>query len=65
LHGDLFREKLVAYARPLILKGVPPMIRDLKELYGDSDKVRIIEEMLMTMVKSMKDNMTLSDNEEE
>jgi hypothetical protein len=35
LHGELFREKLKQYTRPLVTKGVPPMIVDLKEFYGD------------------------------
>jgi hypothetical protein len=32
--------------RPFIIKGVPPMLIDLKELYADKEKVKIIEEML-------------------
>lgn len=33
LSGELFRQKLSQYARPMIVKGVPPLIKDLKELY--------------------------------
>jgi hypothetical protein len=39
----MFKDKLLQYARPLIIKGVPPMLVDLKELYVDSDKVKIIQ----------------------
>lgn len=35
LTGDLFREKLYQYSKPLIIKGVPPLIVDLKEMYND------------------------------
>lgn len=50
LHGQAFKEKLVEYAKPLIIKGVPPMLVDLKMLYNDTEKVKIIEEMILSMI---------------
>ena len=41
------------------------MVLDLKELYGDTDKTKIIEDMLSNMLKSMKDNSTLGYGDEE
>ena len=38
LTGDLFREKLYEYSKPLLVKGVPPLITDLKDVYLDSGK---------------------------
>jgi hypothetical protein len=42
LSGERFKQKLWQYAKPLIIKGVPPMIIDLKDLYSDQDKVLAI-----------------------
>lgn len=41
------------------------MLVDLKELYVNEDKVKIIQEMLTNMVESMRKNNTLSTNENE
>jgi hypothetical protein len=50
LHGEAFKEKLNEYSRPLIIKGVPPMLLDLQKLYNDQNKVKIIEEMILSMI---------------
>ena len=34
--GELFRQKLRDYIRPLVIKGVPSVINDLKYLYKQS-----------------------------
>jgi hypothetical protein len=44
LSEEMFREKFVTYSKNLIIKGVPPMLVDLKQLYKDDSKVKIIEE---------------------
>lgn len=43
------------------------MLMDLKVLYQDADKVKIIEDMLLSMINSMKERntLTMDDNEEE
>jgi hypothetical protein len=65
LHGERFKNKLWQYAKPHIIKGVPPMIIDLKELYDDADKVKAIEELLLTNLQSMTDNNRLIDDPED
>jgi hypothetical protein len=65
LKGDLFREKLTQYAKPMIVKGVPPLITDLKEMYSNEEKVKTIEEMLLSHIKSMDLNQTLAGEDEE
>jgi hypothetical protein len=65
LHEGAFKEKLHEYARPLIIKGVPPMLLDLHKLYNDQNKVKIIEEMILSMIAQMKINLTLSADEKE
>lgn len=65
LHGDRFKAKLWLYAKPLMVKGVPPMITDLKEFYKDQDKVAIIEEMLLSNIASMENKNTLNNESEE
>ncbi len=65
LRGELFREKLHAYAKQMLVKGVPPLITDLKEAYQDKEKAQIIEEMLLNHIKSMDEKSTLAGEEEE
>lgn len=55
LTGDLFREKLYEYALPLLEKGVPPFITDLKaDIYSDAEKTQILQEMLDAHLVSME-----------
>lgn len=65
LSGDLFKQKLYQYARQQLIKGVPPLITELKEMYKDEDKTQIIEEMLLSHLKSMEEKNTLANEEEE
>jgi hypothetical protein len=44
----------------MIVKGVPPLIKDLKELYTDLDKVTLIESVLSSHLKSMESQNTLA-----
>lgn len=38
------------------------MLLDLKELYTNNEKVQAIEDMLLTMLNQMKENMKLSND---
>jgi hypothetical protein len=38
IEGDLFKRKLLQYSRPLIVKGVPPFLIDIKEFYTNPSK---------------------------
>lgn len=49
----------------MFVKGVPPLITDLKEMYTNSEKVKIIEDMLLSNLKSMDLSQTLAGEEEE
>jgi len=44
LKGDLFKAALKKFVRPLLIKGAPSVMTDLKELYHDSEKVAGIQE---------------------
>jgi hypothetical protein len=41
--GDDFSRLLKLFVNPLLIKGVPSVIQDLKEFYTDSQKTLIIE----------------------
>ena len=66
LQGDDFTEFLVRYTRPLLIKGVPSLMQDLKEFYTKQpDKVKRIDEVLNGYLDSMENDMTLSPAEDE
>ena len=60
LHGEVFQSKLLSYAKPLIIKGAPAMLEDLRDLYKDHEKVHIIGHMIHSMVEQMRKDMKLS-----
>jgi N-alpha-acetyltransferase 15/16, NatA auxiliary subunit len=60
LSGEVFQAKLLSYAKPLIIKGAPAMLEDLRDLYKDHEKVQIIGHMIHSMVEQMKKDMKLS-----
>jgi peptide alpha-N-acetyltransferase len=47
------------FVKTLLIKGAPSVMTDLKELYRDSEKVKIIEEMLLSWKDSMDKYCTL------
>ena len=63
--GDDFSELLAMYVEPLLIKGVPSMMQDLKEFYSDEDKVERIGTLLDGYLKSMEEDMTLNPDDEE
>lgn len=66
LTGDSFKQRLWTYSRPLIVKGAPALIMDLKtDIYRDASKTQILEDMLLTNLASMEANMTLLGESEE
>lgn len=54
LLGDLFREEVDNYMRRGFQKGIPPLFVDLKSLYKDKDKVKIIEDLLQSYLVALK-----------
>lgn len=52
--GDLFRKEVDDYMRTGFHKGIPPLFVDLKSLYKDKEKVKIIEELLQSYLEALK-----------
>jgi hypothetical protein len=65
LTGKDFAEVLAKYVRPLLVKGAPAVMQDLRELYSDSGKSEAIEALLLGYLESMEESMTLSADDEE
>jgi len=65
LHGDDFSEFLRSYIRPLLIKGVPSVIQEIKEFYNQPAKVAQIEKQLLAYLESMDKEMTLSPEDDE
>ena len=65
LEGKHFAEFLPKYLRPLLIKGVPSVIQEIKEFYKNPSKVKLIEDQLLAYLASMDKEMTLSPGDEE
>jgi tetratricopeptide (TPR) repeat protein len=64
--SSTFRDHLIQYMRPLVIKGVPSLINDLrKSIYCDAEKTKIIGEVLLQMNKCMESEMCLDERDEE
>lgn len=53
LTGDQFRKALDKYLRRALTKGVPPLFKELKIVFQYSDKLRIIEEIMLDYVTNL------------
>lgn len=53
LQGADFSEFLATYIRPLLIKGVPSVIQEIKEFYKQPAKVALIEKQLLAYLESM------------
>ena len=65
LQGDAFSQYLEKYMRPLIIKGVPSLMMDLRELYDIPEKVQAMGAYLETALQQMEEDMTLKAGDEE
>ena len=65
LHGAVFADYLERYMRPLIIKGVPSLMMDLRELYVIPEKVEQIGAFLDASLVSMEAEMTLKAGDDE
>lgn len=63
--GPVFKERLAAYIRPQVIKGVSSLVNELRTLYQDSGKAKILGEVLGSMCDSMENEMSLSPEDEE
>ena len=57
-----FKASLLKYIKPLIIKGVPSVVNDLKSFYK-SKKGEVLGELLIEMCNSMEKNQTIGDEE--
>ena len=58
--SPIFKETLVKYVRPQLIKGVPSVLNDLKIFYRESpDKAAVIGSVLEQMSACMEENMCL------
>jgi peptide alpha-N-acetyltransferase len=61
LSGDRFKQRFLAYSKPLIVKGAPALLIDLKaDIYSSPEKTKIVEEVLLSHLASMEATSTLS-----
>ena len=65
LTGDSFSEYLETYMRPLMIKGVPSLMMDMREFYNQPDKVQRIDAFLTSCITSMENEMTLRGGDED
>ena len=63
--GPVFKERLTAYIRPQVIKGVSSLVNELRSLYSDSGKAKILGEILGSMCDSMEKEMVLNPEDEE
>lgn len=63
--GDAFEQKLIKYIRPLVIKGVPSIIRTLRNLYKDSAKRDVIGKILHEWCANMESDRVLSKTDED
>ena len=63
--GPVFKERLTAYIRPQVIKGVSSLVNELRSLYNDSGKAKILGEILGSMCDSMEKEMVLNPEDEE
>mmetsp|Transcript_3402 Transcript_3402/g.7962 ORF Transcript_3402/g.7962 Transcript_3402/m.7962 type:complete len:877 (-) Transcript_3402:254-2884(-) len=62
--GEEFRKRVDEYMRPKFRKGVPSLFRDLKALYGDKEKVKIVEELVKTYYSNLKEHGRFMESDE-
>ncbi|KAG1671753.1 N-alpha-acetyltransferase 15, NatA auxiliary subunit [Nymphon striatum] len=60
LNDDMFRSAVDKYLRNALHKGVPPLFVNLRSLYTDSNKVKIIEDLVVGYENSLNENCTFS-----
>ena len=65
LHGANFQDYLERYMRPLVIKGVPSLMMDMRELYIVPEKVEFIGAFLDSCLDSMESEMTLRAGDDE
>jgi tetratricopeptide (TPR) repeat protein len=62
--GPEFKKELEAYIRPQVEKGVPSMLKDLRNLYINEEKRNAIFELLTKFNTNLEKQMTLCEEDE-
>lgn len=65
LSGNEFRTALDKYLRRALTKGIPPLFKELKVLYKTADKMKIIEELMLSYVQNLSTNSCYSKEDSE
>lgn len=63
--GPEFEQKLIKFIKPLLTKGVPSTLTDIKPLYSNPGKAQIIGNLLSQMCAQMEKDMSLLATDEE
>lgn len=63
--GAEFKKELETYIRPQIEKGVPSMLKDLRNLYINEEKTNAILEILNKFNDNLEKQMTLCEDDEQ
>lgn len=65
LEGDEFSLHLNKFIKPLLIKGAPSVIQDLKEFYSDEQKTAAIEKLLLNYLEQMNASSTLEKDDKD
>ncbi|GAM21819.1 hypothetical protein SAMD00019534_049940 [Acytostelium subglobosum LB1] len=60
LAGEEFRTHLAMFSKNFLTKGIPSLFNNLKTIYGNKDKVAIIEQLFLSHIESLNTNGTLN-----
>lgn len=63
VEGDDFADLLKQFVRPLLIKGVPSVMNNLKEFYTNDAKIAQIKDLLFSYLASMDKTMTLEESD--
>jgi peptide alpha-N-acetyltransferase len=58
--GDAFVQLLDPYLRKALRKGIPPLFIDLRPLYRDQDKAKVIQDTCQGFLDNLRKNGTFS-----
>ena len=63
--GEEFKTRLEKYLRPMLIKGVPSLINELRILYKQEGKSEIIGTLLQELCENMENDMVLRKDDDQ
>lgn len=63
LSGEEFKNEMRSYLKSYFIKGVPSLFVNLKDLFANEEKAKIIEEIVLEFYKSLTETKKFSDDE--